>query len=129
MPAPAAPPAAEKTAAGPLTLPLPAEAVAAMRGGRDVRFLNLDTGAALALSPAPECAADALADWADAQPLPTREEVEAQMGRTFGEALRDAIAEHEANPDAAVPWAEARARIVAAVPALRAAYGVEGDGG
>ena len=109
MPAPAAPPAAEKTAAGPLTLPLPAEAVAAMRGGRDVRFLNLDTGAALALSPAPECDADALADWADAQPLPTREEVEAQMGQTFGEALREAIAEADAHPERMIPWEESQA--------------------
>ena len=88
----------------------------------------------LTLPPPKEAAAttdagarDPIAEWADAQPLPTREEVEEQMGQTFSEALREAIAEHEANPDAAVPWEEAKRRIIAAIPALQAAYDDDGN--
>ena len=118
---PAAPPAADA-----LTLPLPAEAAAALRDRVPVRFADPDTGTVFALDPTPATAEsgdekDAAVAWSDAQPLPTREEVEAQMGQTFGEALREAIAEHEANPDAAIPWEEAQREVRAELARRRAA--------
>ena len=138
MPAAPAAPAAGSRAAGSraagvaLTFPLPAEAAAALDAAVSgsgpavsLEFVHPRTGTTFALDTSPE----ALHDLAEADPLPTREEVEERMGQTFSEALREAIAEHEANPGAAVPWAEARARIIAAVPALREAYGAEGTGG
>ena len=118
---------AAQPAADILTLPLPTEAAAAIRRGQSVQFLDPETGAALPLDAIPVADKDSPGDRADAQPLPTRAEVEARMGQTFSEALREAIAEHEANPDAAIPWEEAQAEVRAEFTRRRAAQsGVRG---
>ena len=119
-PAAAAPSADGKRRGAAPVMPLPphAQDLAAEHGVEALRFLHPVTGRVLRLYPE-EVVVDPEID--DGEPLPTRAEVEERMGQTFGEALREAIAEHEANPDAAVPWEQAQREVRAELDRRRAA--------
>ena len=126
-----APPAATTdpaAAAGPLTFPVPAEVAAALHaagGAMTLRLVEPRTGAVFPLSPPADAAGTAGGDdgWdPDAEPLPTRAEVEARMGQTFGEALREAQAELDAGGGVSLEehrrlrreeWAAVKARLAA----------------
>ena len=81
---------------------MPPEAAAALDAAGSVRFTHPVTGAAFTLTAEADvtdgrAAAERPDAWdPDAEPLPTRAEVEARMGQTFAEALREARAELDA---------------------------------
>ena len=91
-----------------LTLPLPNEAAAAIDAAAGaaaaVRFAHPRTGAVFTLRPQAAAEYDP-----DSDPLPTREEIERRMGQTFGEALREAVAELDA--DGGIPWEDCQASV------------------